>query len=152
MKFKVYLAGPITSLSYKDATTWREAVKLLIRPEIALYSPMRGCRYLEGEESIPAVQVQNEQITMSSNRGIMVRDMNDCITSDALLVYYPDNAPPSIGTAMEIAWAHLKNIPVVAVGKPGNINRDHPMISEAVLWVPTLEQACEVINSILLPD
>jgi len=152
MKFKIYLAGPITNMSYKEATTWREAVRPLISPEIAIYSPMRGCRYLEGMENIPAVQVQNDQITMSSNRGIMVRDMNDCLTSDALLIYYPENSPPSIGTAMEIAWAHMKNIPVVAVGPEGNINRIHPMISEAVLWVPTLEQACMVINSILLPE
>jgi hypothetical protein len=81
-----------------------------------------------------------------------MRDKTDCITSDILLVYYPDGCGYSAGTAMEIAWANLKNIPIVAVASKTNVNRVHPMIEQCVIWCDSLEEGCEMVNSILLPD
>lgn len=146
----VYLAGPITSLSYSGATDWRENAELTLRSYgLDVRSPMRGCRYLSGEVSIPAEQVQHTGI-MATSRGILTRDKNDCITADALLVYFPSNCPPSIGTSMEIAFAHLRHIPIVGVSEDrDNIHRRHPMLSEAVTWADNLSEACQFIVSIL---
>jgi hypothetical protein len=118
---------------------------------IECYSPMRDCRYLKGEKSIPAVQVQHENVVMSTNRGILIRDRTDCITADALLVYYPSGSGPSIGTAMEVAWANLKHIPVVAVADKDNFNRQHPMLEQCAIWCDSLEQGIEMVKSLLLP-
>ena len=81
-----------------------------------------------------------------------MRDRTDCITSDLILVFYPDDCPYSAGTAMEIAWANLKHIPIVAVASKTNVNRVHPMIEQCAIWCDSLEEGCEMVNSILLPD
>lgn len=151
---KVYLAGPISGLTHDECVGWRdEAARLLGAVGIDSYSPMRGKGYLKDkgvlEQSYP-------KYALSSDRGIMSRDHNDVITSDALLVNLTGVSRVTIGTVMEIAWAWDRHIPTIvmmekAEGAYPNIH-DHPMIREAIGWrVETLAEAVHCVKSVLLP-
>lgn len=153
----VYLAGPITGLNFAGAVDWRKAViKELAEVGIKGLSPMRGKEYLEAIAKDTAFTADGDKYAvqgpLSTNRGIMTRDRWDCTRVDIVLVNFAPshgNGVVSIGTVMEIAWADLSRIPVVAVMPEGNIHA-HGMVQEAVGFrVQTLEAAITLIKSIL---
>ena len=149
--FRVYLAGPITGLSYDGAQDWRDVAKrVLAESHVKAVSPLRSKEYLRG---IPALTADcagyGDLNCMSSPRGIMTRDHYDATQSDALLVNLLGSTRVSIGTVMEIAWAWDNGLPVVvAMEKEGNPH-EHAMITEAIGFrVTTLEEAIQVIVAI----
>jgi nucleoside 2-deoxyribosyltransferase len=147
----VYLAGPIAGLSYTGAVDWREAaIADLAAAGIRGLSPMRCKEYLQHAESLSANCLAEGAISiLSSPRAIMTRDRFDATRCDVLLANLLGAERVSIGTAMEIAWADLHRIPIVAVIEPGNIH-DHAMINEAVGFrVHSLEEALEIIKAVL---
>lgn len=154
--FKVYLAGPITGSSYEEVTDWRETTKehLKLMSEksvqpIVGYSPMRGKAYLSKEDKICD---SYEDTTMSSVKGINIRDFNDCKTSDVVLVNLLGATRVSIGTVMEIAWARAFKIPIVIVmEKEGNLH-DHGMLTYDTIVVNTLTDGVLAVTQILLPE
>lgn len=157
----VYLAGPITGLSFEGCTDWREyAIKDLDREGITGLSPMRAKEYLSGES---AVGDSYENTVLSSSRGIITRDRWDTTRCDVILANFLGAERVSIGTVMEIAWADLSRIPIIVVmepPQPGAIGttpsprnvHDHSMIREATGFrVETLEEGLNVAKAILLP-
>ncbi|KWU17917.1 hypothetical protein [Burkholderia cenocepacia] len=143
----VYLAGPITGLSYGASTDWRGQVGANIDPQIELLSPMRHKDYLKGETAIAA---SYESHVMSCAKGITARDRFDCMRADLILVNFLGAKSISAGTVMEIAWGDLQRTPIVLVMEKDNIHR-HPMITEAAGFiVETLEEAITVVERILL--
>lgn len=147
----VYLAGPIAGLNYAGATGWREyASEVLEASGIKALSPMRAKSYLEGVEAFSKDCVAESAINvLSSTRAIMTRDRFDATRCDVLLAFLGGAKRPSLGTVMEIAWADLSRIPIVAVMESGNVH-EHGMIEEAIGFrVGTLNQALEVVKAIL---
>src|SRR4051812_12682585 len=102
--YHVYLAGPITGLSFDNAVNWREEFIAKLPSEIVGLSPLRGKDYLEGEPSIAACY-ENAGLVLSCERGITTRDYNDVKRSDVIVVNLLGAQKVSIGTVMEIAWA-----------------------------------------------
>lgn len=159
----VYLAGPITGLSYEGCTDWRQqAMDHLSQFGIQGLSPLRSKDYLLNETSISDNYNNgirdNEKLSslasiMSSQRGIYARDRFDCFRADAVLVNMLGAKKVSIGTVMEIAWAAGKNTPVVLImEKEGNIH-EHSMLREACPFrVETLEDALFVVTALLAPS
>ena len=152
----VYLAGPISHLSYDQATGWREEVRdQLLRSGIKVVSPLRAKVYLRDMkfETIPDNTSDIDEpsiVNMSTPRGIMTRDRFDCMNCGVLFVNLLGAKTVSIGTVMEIAWADAKRTPIVLViEKSGNVH-DHAMVNEATGFrVSTLEHGIEVVKSIL---
>ena len=148
----VYLAGPITGLSYKGCTEWRDSVVTALAAHgITGLSPMRGKEYLETlNEPMTADGNRYQKFgTLSTNRGIMTRDHWDATRCDVLLVNLMGAPKVSIGTVMEIAWAWDNRIPVVCAMEEGNIH-EHGMVLEALGFrVSTLEEAVHVTIAIL---
>lgn len=149
--FRVYLAGPISGLTYDGAQDWRSFTKKeLSKYNVKAVSPLRAKDYLRG---IPALTKDcagyGNLNCMSSPRGIMTRDHYDATTSDALLVNLLGAKDVSIGAVMEIAWAWDNGLPVVvAMEESGNVH-EHAMINEAIGFrVTTLEEAIRVIVAI----
>jgi nucleoside 2-deoxyribosyltransferase len=147
----VYLAGPISGLTYDGAEDWRALAKdELANAGIKAVSPLRGKEYLRG---IPALTADcagyGELNCMSSPRGIMTRDRFDAMRCDILLVNLIGAERVSIGTVMEIAWADAKRTPiVVAMEATGNVH-EHAMISEAIGFrVTSLMEALHVVKAI----
>lgn len=151
---RVYLAGPIGAQTYTEATTWRQtAARALAAFDITAYSPMRSKAYI-AKSGGPISSQPNAYGTapLSTSKGIMARDYNDCVKADALLINFSGTETISLGTAMELAWAYHLHIPTVVIGPASNVNIAHPMAHEAIKFrVDTLEEAVALIRTIIQP-
>lgn len=150
-KPNVYLAGPITGLSYNGCVDWRESVKAKFEDMgITGLSPMRHKDYLLNETTI--ADTHADLSVMSSQRGIFARDEWDVRRCDIVLVNMLGAERVSIGTVMEIAWAWAYKVPVVLVMESqGNIH-EHSMLREACPFrVDTLDEAVDIIGAMLTP-
>lgn len=155
MKFLVYLAGPIKGCTFTEATSWREYVTNNLPKQIVALSPMRGkdpVNIKNQSDEFGRIQDSYEDMPLTSAKGILTRDYNDCTRSDIILANFLGAKSISIGTVMEIAWAKSHNIPLVLVMEHNNIH-NHPMIRESVGFiVQDLSSAIATVKSILLPD
>lgn len=147
----VYLAGPITGQSFEDCTDWRAYVKKKLAPGISGLSPMRAKEYLLEETRIGDHYAEH---VLSCQRGIMTRDYYDTRKADLLLANLEgecEGGRVSIGTVMEIAWAHAHRVPIIVVMEDEANVHDHAMIREAIGFrVKTLGEAIDVANAILM--
>ena len=148
----VYLAGPITNLTYAGSTEWRDYVSNKLEG-IECYSPLRFECYLDTEEKIRDNydNVVETPLPLSTSKGIMSRDYFDCMRADIIFVNLLGLERVSIGTCMEIAWGYTTHKPIIAVMEPENNMMDHAMWREAIGFrVETLDQGIDIIKAILL--
>lgn len=147
---KVYLAGPIAGLTYDDAQDWRDYAQSYLESNgIDGFSPLRKKRsLLVGRLGTFACGTH----PLTTNRGILTRDHHDVMNCDALLVYLFASDSLSVGTIMEVAWAHAYRKPVIAcIEATGNVH-EHCMLSEAIDFrTPELDDALNIVCSILNP-
>jgi nucleoside 2-deoxyribosyltransferase len=147
----VYLAGPITGLTFAGCTDWRKhAIEQLAEVGVRGLSPMRCKDYLA---ALPVISGTGEEYAhmgpLSLPRGVITRDRFDTTRCDVVLVNLLGAKAVSIGTVMEIAWADLSRIPIVCAMEKGNPH-EHMMIHEALGYrVPTLEEALRIVAAIL---
>lgn len=145
----VYLAGPITGLTYADAQDWRDFAKVQLAPHIVALSPLRCKQYLSKETSLDAMGYSNHPL--SSPKGITSRDRFDCQRADAIIFNFLGAKRVSVGTCVEIGWADAARRPMVAVMEKDNIHH-HAIVNDCVPYiVPTLSEAIEIVKAILLP-
>lgn len=143
----VYLAGPITGLSYGGATSWREeAITELAKHGIVGLSPLRAKDYLLNETKL----ADEYDVVMSTGRGITTRDRFDCTRADLVLVNLLGADRVSIGTVMELAWADLSRTPIVLCIDDEENPHEHAMIREVVGWrVNSVQAAIDVVIATL---
>lgn len=145
---RVYLAGPISGCTYDQCTDWRARFAAELKSwGVEALSPMRGKDYLNDGKIIDGAY---DQTILSNAQAILHRDFWDCCRSDVVLVNLLGAERVSIGTVMEIAFAHARQIPVVLLMEPkGNIH-EHPMIQQAIAFrVETVDQALQTLYVIL---
>lgn len=92
---KVYLAGPINGCTDDECITWRESLKSQYPFDFA--DPMK--RDYRGKEE-------------ESFREIVELDKIDIRNCDAMIAMF---VKPSVGTSMEIYFAHSLDIPVILI-------------------------------------
>lgn len=150
--FLVYLAGPITGLTFDGCENWRSLAKAdLASAGIKAVSPLRAKEYLR---QVPgALTGTGEEYrhlgVLSTPRGVMTRDRYDATRCDALLVNLLGADRVSIGTVMEIAWADLCRTPIVVAMEPSGNPHEHMMIAEAIGFrVDSLAEALHVVKAI----
>ena len=121
---KVYLAGPIFGCTDEQCKAWREKAKELL-PGFEVLDPMsRDYRGKEGDNVAD----------------IVLGDKEDIRNSDAVLA----NAwKASWGTSMEVMYANVNNVRVVAFGAG---DRPSPWLVYHTELFATLEQACEALR------
>lgn len=158
MKPRAYLAGPIKGLNYDEAVTWRKnAIAMLASFGIDGMSPMRGKEYLKalhdaGQGAIDSMPGMYGQFPLSTNKAILSRDFNDCTKSNIVIMFLRGAKAASIGSVMEVAWAHAARVPIILVmEKSGNVH-EHGLMTEACNFrVETVEEACAIARAVLLP-
>jgi nucleoside 2-deoxyribosyltransferase len=152
MKPKVYLAGPITGLTYGESTDWREAIHRALQPEIDTLSPMRAKAYLK---TLPADLIGDEYSDriLSTQKAITARDRYDTQRADLVIFNFLGATKGSLGTAIELGWADAARVPgILVIEDSGNVH-DHSMVRETTGWrVNNLEDAVKTARAILLPD
>ena len=147
-KFLLYCAGPITGVSYRECTDWREYVASKLPPSIVAVSPMRGKKYLVDEGDI---KDQYEEHSLSSQKGIVTRDRFDVMRCHMILVNLLGSSRVSIGSVIEIAWADAWRKPIVVAMEEGNVH-SHSMLREVVGFMERdLDEAIRVAITFLLP-
>lgn len=151
MQPKVYLAGPISGLSYAGCTDWREhAIARLGEFNIRGLSPMRCKEYLSHLSNISADGHEYAHLgDFATPRAVMTRDHFDATRCDVLLVNLLGAEKVSIGTCMEIAWAFTHKIPVICAIEDNSIH-SHMMIDEAIGFRTTdLDRAIDIAIGVL---
>lgn len=122
----VYLAGPISGLSYGACTDWREGVKAdFAKAGITGLSPMRAKEYLASIASISSDGLEYAHMgPMSLPRGVMTRDRFDTQRCDVVLLNLLGATRVSIGSMIEIGWADSVRTPIVCAIESGSPNID----------------------------
>jgi hypothetical protein len=144
----VYLAGPITGLSYEGCTDWREyAIKKLKGWGIKGVSPMRGKNYLLEEISVK--DAYSEKV-LSCSRGITIRDRYDSTNCNVLLANLLGAKKVSIGTMIEYGWGDSARAPIITVMEKEGNPHEHAMIRELTGFrVETLDEGLYIAKAIL---
>ena len=151
MNHTVYLAGPISGLTYAEATQWRLlASDALAQHGIKSLSPLRNKEYLGAMGALSAQLYKEGALSpLSTQRGVMTRDFFDATRCDVLLVNLLGTRTVSIGTVLEIGWVFQARTPVVCCMEPGNPH-DHAMVNEAIGFkAASVEEGIALTVSIL---
>jgi nucleoside 2-deoxyribosyltransferase len=117
----IYLAGPITGLSWKDATEWREDLVnryndiSTSRSKYVALSPLRGKHYLKNETEI---KDSYSNFLMSTAKAVNSRDMFDVSRSNLIIVNLLNTTKISIGTVLEIGAAFALKKPIITIIEP----------------------------------
>ena len=131
---QVYLAGPITG--FED--TWREELANLLRYKYSIVAVLPQA----GELYIDELGIKDPANVLTT------RDKWMCTKSDVVLANFTDSVKASIGTCIELGWANLAGVPIIAVIPPGNIHT-HPMIESLVDFnVPDLDEAVRILRGL----
>jgi nucleoside 2-deoxyribosyltransferase len=147
---KVYLAGPITGLTYADGQDWRSKAKAaLANRNIDGFSPLRAKEYLAGHGPL---QGAYDEFPLSTAKGIVARDRNDVLTADLVIFNLLGAKRISIGTCIEFGWADAFRKPsIVVIEKEGNCH-SHPMVEAlSPFIVDNVEDAVDLAAMILKP-
>jgi nucleoside 2-deoxyribosyltransferase len=147
----VYLAGPITGLTYAGCTDWRfRAVEVLAKHGIKGLSPMRGKSFLANLKSISGTGEEYKDMgVLATQKSVVARDRLDTTTSNIVLMNMLGAERVSIGTMIEAGWADASRVPIILVIEPTNLHH-HMMLREiAGFVVETLDEALATAVSIL---
>ncbi len=140
----VYLAGPMTGMTIEHVTTWRrKAEDKLAEAGFVVLDPARGLMFLKPEE---VVKDAYEDEFTENKHVVFERDKFDSTRAEILLVNLKHASRVSIGTMMEIAWAHLcGRFIITVIEKEGNPNM-HAFVREAsCILFDDPEEACDYI-------
>jgi nucleoside 2-deoxyribosyltransferase len=148
----VYLAGPVTGLTYAEAVGWRSAAASYLRQHgITALSPLRGTHFLADLGVLRDQYLDTHPLV--SARAITAQDRWDCQRADIILVHLLGAERVSIGTVLELAWADAAGKPIVAVMEASGNPHDHPMIRELIGWrLEALQPALEMIVTLAGDD
>lgn len=126
---KTYLCGPINGCTDDEAKGWREYAKELLTGET--YDPM--VRDYRGRELEPGIANQ-----------IVENDKADILECDALIVMFDK---PSVGTSMEVLFAHQHGKQVIVVDRSGKPLSPW-LIYHSNHVFSSLKNACAFINGL----
>lgn len=154
MKPLVYLAGPITGQTLREAKDWRAlAYDVLEERGIRAVDPLRGKEFLNSKVEADGVYRNlYDEHPMSAPQGLTNRDRWDAERCDLTLAFFPAGLKQvSIGTVMEIAWASSAGRYVLTVlADQENNPHEHAMLMQASsLVLGNLLEALELIPVIL---
>jgi nucleoside 2-deoxyribosyltransferase len=144
----VYLAGPITDCNNVEANDWRAVMsEELGRWNIRGISPLR-CEPLHGER----YTLGTPDPRFGVPRAIASKNFLDVQMCDMTLCYLPkyiNERRLSIGTIIELAWAHALRKPTILVSDYPFVI-DHPVVQANAGWiVSTLDEGVDIVTGIL---
>lgn len=144
---KVYLAGPISGLTYDSAQDWRDEFSAMVdRSKIECFSPLRGKQYLRNRGPLEGSYSESP---LSTDMGITTRDRFDCMGADLVVFNLLGAERISVGTMIELGWADAARRPAILIMEDGNPH-DHPMVRMTTQFrVANLQDAAKLVNIIL---
>ncbi|MDD4937399.1 MAG: hypothetical protein PHX34_00045 [Candidatus Shapirobacteria bacterium] len=129
----VFLSGPMRGISRSEGLAWRNEIKKGLEPQFKVLHAYRG---------------REEKETFTDPKGAVIRDKNDIMRADIVIVNDINPNASMIGTAMEVFMAHSLNKIVIVFGE-GHLE-DYWLNYHSHIRVKTLEEACNVVNSLFI--
>lgn len=155
MAKSVYLSGPITGLDYSNARYgWRKVFADMLEDGIHILSPMRHEGHLAEMrqpmtvEALRAYETENKHL-FSHPTMIVAKDRLDIEESTIVVVNLLGAEKASQGTIWEMGYAAALGKQMVVIRTPGDRVHTSPFITEGNVVVPTLEDAANIVNSLL---
>jgi len=130
-KKALFLAGPLTGISYGDALDWRKYVESKLPADVIAFSALRGKGHITGERVLKNAYPEH---LLSTPQGTITRDRYDVSRCDALFVNFLKTDQVSIGTIMEMAWADARRTPIILAMENGNIH-DHAFVRQVAGFI-----------------
>lgn len=148
MSKSVYLCGPISGLSYAQATAEREQLEARFKElGIEAKSPMRGKIYLLNEREL---KTGGYTEAMSTDRAIVGRDRFDVRTSSCILADLRFATRVSIGSMVEFGWADAYGVPIITVMEKDNPTHNHGFVHQlSTYMVDNIEEAFNLTRILL---
>src|ERR1043165_5987499 len=116
MKPRIYLAGPITGLSYKDARYgWRKEFAEYVGESFDLFSPMRQEGHLA---EIQTIEHKPYDGILSTAKAIVAKDRLDVQRADLVIAGFLGAPMASIGTTVELGWADAWEKTTIIIMEP----------------------------------
>lgn len=152
----VYLAGPISGLTYEEASEWRDEIKNALESDgIKCLKPLRAAVHLRNHkglltdcEIIPGLE--GAVIAMSTPKGVVTRDRFDATHCSVMLLNLFGSKKISIGSMVEIGWANANNIPIVLIMEDDGNLHDHAFVTECCQFrVTQISDAIHIVKAIL---
>jgi nucleoside 2-deoxyribosyltransferase len=138
----VYLGGPITGLTYRQAQAWRQDKAFRLSLDILGLDPLSPLDQ-HGPPSdldIPLNAFFEEQIGVDVST-VVLGDLKMIEASDIVLFNFLDSDHASIGSAAELGWANAKGKPIVSAVKQDTVHH-HPFVTVLSKEIaPTLDAA-----------
>lgn len=143
MKCRVYCAGPVSGLSYKEAITWRRKVaRRLKRHDIDALLPLTREKALRKEKRIDPRGYPD--VPGCRPNDVFRTDVDMLERADWVLVNLLGAKTVSIGTVWEIGWAYAHGVSVVLAMEDGNPH-DHLFITQSTEEFSTVDEAIKHI-------
>lgn len=137
-KFKIYLAGKMSGLTFEEMNLWRVKASMMLKgySDVHIENP---CHYYNFE-FVPTTFTDKE-----------CKEFDLWLVKNSDLILVNLDFPNSIGTAIEMELgSRIWNKPVIAFGHLVDI---HPWMKEAVTkHCETMEEAIEYIFNFYLPN
>ena len=125
----IFLSGPMLGVSRPEALAWRRKAGEFLSGKFSILHAYRG---------------REEKETFSDSRAAIIRDKDDILRCDIMLVNDTHENASMIGTAMEIFFAFLHNKPIIVFGNAHP--KDYWLNYHIHLRTNTLKEACDLIN------
>ena len=125
----VFLSGPMRGVSRIEGIAWREKARKLLGKDFEVLHAYRG---------------REERETFPDPRGAVIRDKNDIIRSDIVIVNDTVADASMIGTSMEVFFAHSRDKVVILFGHAHD--EDYWLNYHSHIRVSSLEEACELVK------
>jgi len=140
----IYIAGSISGMSGEEVLSYFNMTKsTLIGMGFEVLSPMTGKGYFRNEIKFKAEGYTHKP--MSTNHAIVERDRWMVSKCDILYCNLTMAKIVSIGSMMELAWAHHMGKHTVLSMQPDNIHRHAFVLEAADIVFETHEEAMEYI-------
>lgn len=143
---KLYLAHPITGLSYEKVMDYYMDVQVLLEEEYEILCPMTGKSYLSDVKEFKPSGYINP---VSTNHAITERDLWMVNQADIVLVDFTGcNKINSIGCISELAWAHQSRKHTVLVAPEGLLPLHAFILEEADIVFHDLRAAVDYLKAL----
>ena len=132
----VYLAGPISGLSYAEASHWRREVQRRLS-----FHKIKTLNPLLPPDGLTTVKMGG------GFKGDIIRDRDFILRqADVMLVNFLGAKAVSVGTCVEVGWADAIRLPIITVMEDEGNLHDHSFIRELSGWiVPSIDEAFKII-------
>lgn len=159
----IYLAGPMTGLTYDEATAWRRETERRI-PEAKFLDPVRF-------DTPSGNGFEHKEPAYDGMKSIIRRNYNDVAKCDLVFANFGAAVHKniSVGTVAEICWAYSLRIPSImvvpgytqegsmdalrAMSKRPTTHYNHPYLKELADYVcGDFDEAIRVARTVLCID